>query len=67
MGETLIREKREFIDDEELENLYKEYRERELDKSKSKDDYSFNDNSTFKMSFDDTHYRKQWYLVCIIE
>ncbi len=62
IGESLVREKREFIDDEKLEELYRQYRQWKKDQSPIEMDILF-DNSSFKMSFDDTYYKKQWYLV----
>jgi subtilisin family serine protease len=61
IGESLIREKREFIDDDKLEELYRQYRQWKNDQSSNEIDILF-DNSSFKMSFDDTYYKKQWYL-----
>ncbi|CAF3367974.1 unnamed protein product [Rotaria sp. Silwood1] len=64
IAESLERQKREFINDDELEELYKKYRHWKHNQSPI-DMESITDNSSFKMSFDDTYYKKQWYLVSI--
>ncbi|CAF3726887.1 unnamed protein product [Rotaria socialis] len=61
VGESLERQKREFTNDDELEELYKQYRRWKYDQLPIDMDLTI-DNSSFKMSFDDTYYRKQWYL-----
>ncbi|CAF5200402.1 unnamed protein product, partial [Rotaria magnacalcarata] len=61
VGESLERQKREFANDDELEELYKQYRRWKYDQLPVDMDLTI-DNSSFKMSFDDTYYRKQWYL-----
>ena len=63
MADYLDRQKREFIDDDVLEALYRDYRRWKQDEPSTETEPTF-DNATFKMSFDDTFYRKQWYLVC---
>jgi hypothetical protein len=65
IGELLQREKREFVNDDQMEELYREYRQWKNDQLPVELEVLF-DNSSFKMSFDDTYYRKQWYLVSLI-
>jgi hypothetical protein len=65
IGESLEREKREFINDDELEELYTQYRQWKDDQLPIEMEFMV-DNSSFKMSFDDTFYRKQWYLVSLM-
>jgi len=62
IGESLVRKKREFIDDLELEKLYRDYRQWKTNQLADSLETIF-DNSSFRMSFNDTFYRKQWYLV----
>jgi hypothetical protein len=64
IAEPLERSKREFVNDDELEQFYRQYRQWKDDQLPIDIDY-LSDNSTFKMSFDDTFYRKQWYLVSL--
>jgi hypothetical protein len=64
IAEPLERSKREFVNDDELEELYRQYRQWKDDQLPVDIDY-LSDNSTFKMSFDDKYYRKQWYLVSL--
>lgn len=64
VGESLERQKREFVNDDELEELYKRYRHWKYDQLPTDMDLNL-DNSSFKMNFDDTYYRQQWYLVSI--
>jgi hypothetical protein len=66
IGEPLERKKREFIDEDELEELYRQYRQWKTDQPSADTDTLF-DSSSFKMSFDDVYYKKQWYLVSFIQ
>lgn len=58
-----MRKKREFIDDEELEDAYRKYRKNKKNNRPMSATENLFDNSSFKMNFDDTFYKKQWYLV----
>lgn len=58
-----MRKKREFIDEDELEDLYRIYRKNKKTNRPLSATENLFDNSTFKMNFDDTYYKKQWYLV----
>jgi hypothetical protein len=65
IGETLERQKREFVNDDALEELYRRYGQWKKDQLPIETEFVF-DNSSFRMSFDDTYYKKQWYLVSLI-
>lgn len=60
-----MRKKREFIDDEELEDAYRKYRKNKKNNRPMSATENLFDNSSFKMNFDDTFYKKQWYLVSV--
>ncbi|CAF0806074.1 unnamed protein product [Didymodactylos carnosus] len=76
LGKTLERQKREFIDEDELEEEYRrrnyrkwndnEYVKRLEDEEETQKKNLFDslslDQYQFKMKFDDEFYRKQWYL-----
>lgn len=62
VGERLVREKRDFVSDDRLVDLYKKYKQREHE-TRLRERYHSVDSTDFKLSFDDNLYKKQWYLV----
>lgn len=64
VGKPLERKKRDFVHDDELEALYKRYRSWRKQPAFLDDEVDTN-SSLFKMTFDDTLYKKQWYLVSL--
>ncbi len=61
MGRQLQRQKREFFDNDKMANFYRKYQEKNTDQQI--ETYDNIDASKLEMSFDDTLYSKQWYLV----
>ncbi len=61
MGRQLKRQKREFFDGDKTANFYRKYQEKNTDQQI--ETYDNIDASKLEMSFDDTLYSKQWYLV----